>query len=949
MSGIASGTGLISGIDTASLINQLLALDARPKTLVQQRIVQLQAQQAAYLDLNSKLSALRSSATALGTQRIFGTTRASTSNDSVLTATTTTGASIGSYSFLVDRLVSTQQQLSRGFTDRSSTAVGATSFTFESAEGRLDRDTELSVLNGGSGIARGSIDIIDAAGNTAVVDLSRVSTVDEVLDAINSAAGVNVTASVEGNHFVVTNNATGTGGLVIRNHGSSTTATSLGILHATDTHATTVTGSTVYSVVGATALQSLNDGNGVRIKTGGGTAPRDFSVTITNGADTRTINVYLGEVRGTDQVVTTAQASTVQNVLDRINISGTQSGTAYLTASISPDGSGLTLDTPDGYTITSVDDVSGAAEDLGIKGTPGTNTLTGKRILAGLNSTLINNIRGGRGLGAGGIHFELHDGVTALDVSLDTNGSITDLLSQLNALDPSKIRASLNRSGTGITITDLTTGSGTLSITGTQAEALGINTSGTAAATVNSARLQHRYISTGTALSTLNGGRGVGTGRFEITDSNGNVSEVDIATDSRTIGDVIAEINSRPINIRARVNENGDGIIIDEEDPLTGGSQKIKIRDLSGTVARSLNIAGEAKDGNDNNFIDGSFEKTVEFTAGDTLDDIVTKVNNARVGVRAAVINDGSVNSPYHLSFTSDRSGRTGRYTLDAGGVDLGLSTLAQGSDARVFYGSSDPASAILLTSSTNDIDGLISGVNIDLHSTSSSPVNLTVSSDTSAIEASVGTFISAYNTLISRIDTLTSYDASTQRKGTLLGDSTTDLIRQQVFGVVTSRATGVSGPYQYLSQVGIQFDRDGNLTLDSTKFQASLQSNPQGVADLLSAKVQNTRPATTELPDIPGVTVRNTSPNTYSSLGVFEKIGQAVDKYLDRSDGVLTRRKSTVDNQIAAQRDQITQIDARLARRREYLQRQFQGMESALAQLQSQQTAISGIRGLTG
>lgn len=949
MSGIASSTGLISGIDTGSLINQLLSLEARPKTLLQQRIVQLQGQQAAYLDLNAKLSALKTAATTLGAQRIFGARRAGTSDAEVLSATASVGASVGSYSFLVDRLVSTQQQLSRGFPDRSSTAAGATSFTFESVEGRLDRDTELSALNGGSGITRGSIDITDAAGNTAVIDLSRVSTVDEVLDAINSAEGISVTASVSGDHLVITNDAAGSAGLVIRNHGSSTTATTLGILRETAA-GNTVTGSGIHRVVGSTSLQSLNDGNGVRITSSGGNNARDFSVTVTNGADTRTINVYLGEVRDSQQVLTTARASTVQNVLDRINTSGTVSNVSYLSAAVSSDGSGITLDTPDGYTITSVVDSSGAAEDLGIEGTPGTNSFTGARVLAGLNSTLLNNIKGGDGLGAGGMHIELHDAATAFDVSLDPNGSISDALAQINALDPTKLRATLDETGTGITITDLTTGAGKLIITGAQAEALGIDSpTGVTEASISSERLQHRYISTGTSLASINGGRGVGTGRFEVTDSNGNVSVVDVGSDSRTIGDIVDEINSRPLNILASVNENGDGIIINERTPLTGGSQKITIRDLTGSVARNLNIAGQAEDGDDNNFIDGSFEKTVEFEAADTLDDIVRKVNEAHVGVTANVINDGSVTSPYHLSFNSDRSGRAGRYTLDAQGVDLGLNTLATGSDARVFYGSSDPASAVLLSSSTNDLDGLITGVNIDLHSASETPVTLTISSDTSAVETAVGTFVSAYNTLVGRIDTLTSYDADTQRRGTLLGDSTTELIRQEMFGAVTGKASGVSGPYQYLSQIGVKFDRDGNLTLDSEDFQAAMQTNPQAVADLLSAKVQNTRPSSTGVNDIPGVTVRNTSPNTFSSLGVFEKVGQAVDKYLDRVDGVLTRRKTTLDNQITVQNERIGQIDERLARRRDYLQRQFQGMETALAQLQSQQSAISGIRGLSG
>ena len=46
MGGISSG-GLISGIDTQALINSLIQVAARPRTLAQNRLLQLQSQQAA--------------------------------------------------------------------------------------------------------------------------------------------------------------------------------------------------------------------------------------------------------------------------------------------------------------------------------------------------------------------------------------------------------------------------------------------------------------------------------------------------------------------------------------------------------------------------------------------------------------------------------------------------------------------------------------------------------------------------------------------------------------------------------------------------------------------------------------------------------------------------------------------------------------------------------------
>ena len=48
MSGITSTVGLISGIDTGSLIEQLLQIEARPRTLAQQRLVQSNAFRALF-------------------------------------------------------------------------------------------------------------------------------------------------------------------------------------------------------------------------------------------------------------------------------------------------------------------------------------------------------------------------------------------------------------------------------------------------------------------------------------------------------------------------------------------------------------------------------------------------------------------------------------------------------------------------------------------------------------------------------------------------------------------------------------------------------------------------------------------------------------------------------------------------------------------------------------
>jgi flagellar capping protein FliD len=469
---------------------------------------------------------------------------------------------------------------------------------------------------------------------------------------------------------------------------------------------------------------------------------------------------------------------------------------------------------------------------------------------------------------------------------------------------------------------------------------------GIAESSVSGSRMQHRYIALSTQLSSLNGGRGIGLGRFEIRDSSGVAQVVDIGADSRTIGDVIGEINSRGLNVRARINDNGDGILIEHEDPDAAGSQKIRIRDLSGAVGEGLNIVGEATDAENSNFIDGSFEHVVELEADDTLQDIVTKVNRFDVGVRASIINDGSSSAPFRLSFTSAESGRAGRFTLDAEGIDLDLSRLAEGRDARAFFGSDDPARAVLLSSTTNTLAGVIQGVSIDLRAVDDQPVTVNVSQDTDAIRTAVNDFVTAYNGVIEKIDSYSTYNAETRTRGILLGETLSQQLRSTLYQTVQGQPQGVSGEFQYLAEVGIRLNSDGELEIDQDRLDAALERNPQAVEELFAARVQDPRE---RVEVIPGITVNNTGRDTFSALGIAELLGEVANNYLDPIDGFLTQRKKTLENQIDQQKKRITDIDSRLDRRRVILEKQFLAMEQALGQLQSQQSALAGLASLTG
>ncbi len=92
----------------------------------------------------------------------------------------------------------------------------------------------LSSLNGGSGVASGSIQITDRSGQSATVDLSAAETVEDVIAAINFAdIGVEAQTNRAGTGLVLVDTSGGFGSLAVNEVGGGTVAADLGIIGST--------------------------------------------------------------------------------------------------------------------------------------------------------------------------------------------------------------------------------------------------------------------------------------------------------------------------------------------------------------------------------------------------------------------------------------------------------------------------------------------------------------------------------------------------------------------------------------------------------------------------------------------------------------------------------------------------------------------------------------------
>lgn len=106
--------GLVSGLDTTSLINQLIAAERVPQDRLKAQLTRTQNVIKAYQVLNSRLAAVRDAGAALADAAGWNVTKASSSAPTVATATTSASALSGSLSFTVDRLATSASIVSTG-------------------------------------------------------------------------------------------------------------------------------------------------------------------------------------------------------------------------------------------------------------------------------------------------------------------------------------------------------------------------------------------------------------------------------------------------------------------------------------------------------------------------------------------------------------------------------------------------------------------------------------------------------------------------------------------------------------------------------------------------------------------------------------------------------------------------------------------------------------------
>ncbi|TYP00172.1 flagellar hook-associated protein 2 [Geothermobacter ehrlichii] len=305
-----------------------------------------------------------------------------------------------------------------------------------------------------------------------------------------------------------------------------------------------------------------------------------------------------------------------------------------------------------------------------------------------------------------------------------------------------------------------------------------------------------------------------------------------------------------------------------------------------------------------------SHDITIDST-NNSLEGIVGAINDANLGIMAAIINDGTT-SPYRLVV----SGKTAGDPADVG-FDIDFSGLTGGSYANPVLTETQQASqahvqvdGVDIYSNSNVFTDAIPGVtfSVDQADGGATTATLTVTIDRDATKNKIKSFVDSYNKIMTFVSSQSAKDG--QNAGVLAGDAGMNSIKRRLQNLLTT-VVDTGGSFQSLADLGLETQRDGTLVVDDTQLSDAIDRDLDSIVSLLAGN------DTTE--------------------GIATKFETTLESLTDDSTGFLTSREESINRTIERINANIERIQDRLDKREQRLLDQFNAMETLVSALNAQ------------
>jgi flagellar hook-associated protein 2 len=300
-----------------------------------------------------------------------------------------------------------------------------------------------------------------------------------------------------------------------------------------------------------------------------------------------------------------------------------------------------------------------------------------------------------------------------------------------------------------------------------------------------------------------------------------------------------------------------------------------------------------------------SFPVTID-ASNNTLAGLRDAINNAKSGVTASLVNNGSTTQ---LVLSSDGMGASSAFKLSGlSGFYFKPGAASTLQSTQIAQDAAFTLDGIAMTRSSNKITDALGGVTLTLKAKTTAATTLDVGSDTSSVKSKINSFVTAYNNAVGLMSSQSSYNATSKTAGPLNGESSVRSIQSQLRSIMGGSVGSTIGMSR-LADVGIQIGKDGKLAVDSDKLDAALKDPAKDVASLFVTNA--------------------------STPGFAAQIATRIKAMLG-VDGILTSRTDGLNKNIKSNDDNIAKMELRITAVEARYRAQFSAMDSTIAGLTS-------------
>jgi flagellar hook-associated protein 2 len=415
---------------------------------------------------------------------------------------------------------------------------------------------------------------------------------------------------------------------------------------------------------------------------------------------------------------------------------------------------------------------------------------------------------------------------------------------------------------------------------------------------------------------------------------SGAAETITLASGSTSLTDLVTGINALTADVSARLVETSSGsyrVVVEgpqgSDNTLTITDSVFGLQTTNLLEVDTYTLDAAVSSGGSASFTYGGTTYTQAFDtdAATTMSGLAAAINAGTAGSTVTAAATSGTVFTITKDVASDAQMTKGIISGTANGSDALVSSTEDttaGSDGNKIQAAQNATlsvNGLSVSSASNQVNGLVPGLELNLLATTSTAVVMSVSRDTSVAKQAITDLVAAYNTFEGVFAGLTAVGSSTEETGSLKSDSAIRAIKEVVQRLLIADSSTPGTTKQGFTDIGISLQRNGTFLVDDVVLGTALSSHYSDITSMFSGDTNNQSSYSTE------------------ARGIAGDIVNQITDYL-ASDGVVTLREQTYAATTATLTTEQTALDKKMVAIETRYTKQFSTMSKIMDEMKATQ-----------